>query len=439
MVSRFIRLLPLATVLFLFVSASAPAQPSGNATQYGLPVLPNVNGFGNDAVGGKGGKVIIVNNLHSEGEGSLRAAIDAEGPRIVVFDVAGVIDLDRNNLSIRNPFITIAGHTAPSPGITLIKGGIGISTHEVIVQHLRVRSGWAGSDMNIPAGSGAWSPDCITTGRGAYNVIIDHCSTSWGVDETLTASGPRFEGENVEEWRKNTSHRIIISNCIIANGINRNIYGKYRHSKGTLIHDNATEILLYGNLYANNVDRHPLVKGGAQAAIVNNYVFNPVKNVVHYGMITGQWRGHEIVTGLMSVVGNVYELGPDSEKDIPILKIQGEPLDIYWRSNDVKSDKPVNLVAGTGNFVTAPPVWPQGLVPMPTEAVKGYVLENAGAFPWDRDSIDRMIIDDVRQRRGRIISTEEEMGGYPVVKPVRRAFDPSEWNPETMRRVSGEQ
>ncbi len=390
----------------------------------GSPVIPGVSGFGLDAIGGKGGRVMVVSNLNAQGSGSLREAIEADGPRIVVFEVAGVIDLDKRSLRIRNPFITIAGYTAPSPGVTLVRGGIAIGTHEVIIQHLKIRPGTAGESLDGP---GDWSPDGISTGSGAYNVVIDHCSTTWAVDENLSASGPRFEGKDVDEWRKNTSHKVTISNCIIANGLNRNVYGKYKHSKGTLIHDNATEILLYGNLYANNVDRHPLVKGGAQVAIVNNLVFNPVKNVVHYGMIAGQWRGHEIVRGLMSVVANYYELGPDSEKDIPIMKFQGEPVDIYWQSNYVKAAGPVNLFTGRGNFVSAPPIWPQGLVPIPPDEVKGYVLENAGAFPWDRDPIDKMIISDVRQGRGRIISSETDMGGYPVVKPVYRKFKAEEW------------
>jgi len=191
--------------------------------------------------------------------------------------VAGVIDLKGNPISIQNPFVTISGQTAPSPGITLIRGGISITTHDVILQHLKIRPGDGGKGK----GSG-WEKDGIATGKGAHHVFINHCSTTWATDENLSASGPRFEGETLEEWRKNTSHHITISHCLIAEGLSESSHAKGEHSKGTLIHDNATEILLYGNLYANNMDRHPLCKGGSQVVIANNYIFNPGREVFHY-------------------------------------------------------------------------------------------------------------------------------------------------------------
>ena len=167
-------------------------------------VLPGVTGFGLDSRAGQGGKVIRVTNLDAAGPGSLRAALDADGPRIVVFEVGGVIDLNLKSLSIKKPYLTLAGQTAPSPGITTIRGAIYISTHDVLIQHLRVRPGDAGR----PKRSG-WEPDGISTSGGnAYNIVIDHCSISWAVDENLSASGPRTAGPGA------TSHRITFSNCI---------------------------------------------------------------------------------------------------------------------------------------------------------------------------------------------------------------------------------
>ena len=190
----------------------------------GLPILPGVTGFGVDATGGKGGKVIVVDNLNKEGKGSLAEAINSEGPRIIVFEAAGVIDLEGKSLRINKPFVTIAGQTAPSPGITIIKGGLEITTHEVIIQHIKVRPGEAGK-----AKKSGWEADGIATGGGAYNVIIDHCSCTWATDENLSASGPRFEGKNVEEWRKNTSHKITISNCIVSQGLSMSTHSKGEH------------------------------------------------------------------------------------------------------------------------------------------------------------------------------------------------------------------
>ena len=207
---------------------------------YGLPVLTGVAGFGLDAVGGRDGRVIIVNNLNKDGSGSLAEALNAEGPRIIVFEVAGVIDLQGKPLRIKNPFVTIAGQTAPYPGITLIEGGLYVATHEVIIQHLKVRPG----DANREKRSG-WEVDGISTGVGAYNVVIDHCSCTWATDENLSASGPRFLGDTLDDWRRNTSHRITISNCIISQSLSLSTHSEIEHSKGSLIHDNTTEILIY--------------------------------------------------------------------------------------------------------------------------------------------------------------------------------------------------
>ena len=213
-------------------------------------VFPGARGFGVHTPAGRGGKVIRVTNLNSEGSGSFRAALEQEGARIVVFEVGGVINLAKNDLLVIEPFLTVAGQTAPSPGITLIRGGLGIESHDVLIQHLRVRPGDAGE----PKKSG-WEPDGITaTGASAYNIVIDHCSISWAVDENLSASGPRLEGHAA------TSHNITFSHCIIAEGLNDSSHAKGPHSKGSLIHEHCTNIAVIGNLYAHN--KHHSCLGG---------------------------------------------------------------------------------------------------------------------------------------------------------------------------------
>ncbi len=401
--------------------AQSSGETSKTTTSYYLPVLPGVSGFGQDAVGGKGGKIMVVNNLNKEGKGSLAEAIAAQGPRIIVFEVAGVIDLDMQSLKIENPFVTIAGQTAPSPGITLIKGGLAILTHEVIIQHLKIRPGEAGQ----PKKSG-WNVDGIATGQGASNVIIDHCSATWATDENLSASGPRFEGKNPEEWRKNTSHKITISHCIIASGLSHSTHAKGEHSKGTLVHDNATEILIYGNLYANNVDRHPLCKGGTQTAIVNNFIYNPGRAVVHYGLVPSQWKGHDLVTGKMSVEGNYIEYGPNTSDQISSGNFQGGPVEVFWKDNEIISKTPVRPFKGTPTFVVSPTIWPTGLEALPANEVKDWAIKNAGAFPWDRDAIDQQLIEGIKAGTGQIIDSESEAGGYPIVKPVYKKFNADE-------------
>jgi len=174
----------------------------------GPAVFPGAKGFGIETTAGRGGQILRVTNLNSDGAGSLRAALGTKGPRNIVFEVAGVIDIDRKPLVIAEPFVTVAGQTAPSPGITIIRGGITIQTHDIRLQHIRVRPGDAGQ----PKKSG-WEPEVTTTGPECYNIVVDHCSISWAVDENLSASGPRYNGP------AGTTHNVTFSNNILAEGL----------------------------------------------------------------------------------------------------------------------------------------------------------------------------------------------------------------------------
>src|SRR5262249_18108355 len=160
--------------------------------------FPGAVGWAARTPGGRDGKIVRVTTLAAKGPGSFAEAVATAGRRIVVFEVGGVIDLDKQILRIPEPFLTIAGQTGPAPGITLIRGGRLIDTHDVVVQHLRVRPGEAGH-----AKKSGWEPDGLSTLRTAYNVIVDHCSFTWAVDENLSASGKFFEGKTPEEWRQN--------------------------------------------------------------------------------------------------------------------------------------------------------------------------------------------------------------------------------------------
>src|SRR5437667_4824509 len=208
---------------------------------------PPVKGWTNTE-GGRGGRIIRVVNLNADGPGSFKWAVEQPGRRVVVFEVAGAIDLKFGTITIKEPYLTIAGQTAPSPGITLIRGGVDIGAHDVVVQHIRIRVGRSGK---LPF---TWESDGISTIVGAHDVIVDHCSLTWASDENLSASGPRFTGNTPEEWRRGTSHNITYSYNIIAEGLAHASHPKGEHSKGSLIHDNATGILIYRNLYAHNYE-----------------------------------------------------------------------------------------------------------------------------------------------------------------------------------------
>jgi len=211
-----------------------PAPKAAVPAPQDLLAFPGAMGWAATTPGGRGGQIIKVTTLANDGPGSLRAAVETRGPRIIVFEVGGVIDLDRQTLTIKENNVTIAGQTAPSPGITLIRGGIDVGAHDVILQHIRVKVGEAGA----PKKSG-WEEDAFSTIGGAANVIADHCTFTWATDENMSVSGRRFVGNTPDDWRAATSHRITLSNNIAAEGLSWATHYKIEHSKGSLIHDNA--------------------------------------------------------------------------------------------------------------------------------------------------------------------------------------------------------
>jgi hypothetical protein len=394
--------------------------------------------------GGEGGPVLRVTTLAAEGPGSLAAALAAAGPRTIAFDVAGTIDLREKTLRLASPFVTLAGETAPSPGITLVNGDVAITTHDVIVRHLRVRPG-AGRRAR---GSG-WEVDGLTTGAGAHDVIVDHCSFAWATDENLTASGPPFKGATPDEWRRNTSHRITFSHCIVAEGLDHSTHAKGPHSKGTLVHDNATDIALIGNLYISNADRNPLFKGGVRAAFVNNLVHNPGHRVVQFGYVPSQWQGRPVQRAALALAGNVVRLGPSSAAEMVFFEVWPAygPCDVYLHDNLFfdAAGTALPVTAGTRDRTrfrpgfTAPvpggsgyeyrlapydpppemrrvdtaPTWPPRLRARPAAETAAWVLAAVGARPWDRDAVDRRLVAEARTGRGRIIDFEAEAPASP--------------------------
>lgn len=400
-------------MLILLASICLPLK-SQQVNISGESIFPGITGFGTDSRGGYGGRIIRVTTLSRDGAGSLAEAIKADGARIIVFDVAGTINLARRSLGIINPYITIAGQTAPWPGITLVRGGINIGTHDVIIQHLKIRPGEAGFEKKS-----GWEVDGISTVGGAWNVIIDHCSLTWGTDENLSASGPQFEGKNPSEWRENTSHKIVFSNCIIAEALNNSTHSKGGHSKGTLIHDNVTDILIMNNLYASNVERNPLFCGGVYGLIVNNYIYNPKEAAIHFALSPQEWGTREWIACRAGVIGNVIEFGPDTRKDLAAGTFRG-PVSAFWDDNILNGGPEAREFSGDFTRLDKVPFWPSGLRTIPADSVREYVLENAGAFPWRRDEIDQRIISEVKEGLGRVINSEREVEGYPGITPVMR-------------------
>lgn len=400
--------------------------------------FPGAAGWAAHTPGGRGGKIIRVTTLAPTGPGSFLEALNAKGPRIIVFEVGGVIDLDKQKVTIKEPFLTIAGQTAPSPGITFIRNGLFVQAHDVVIRHIRMRPGEAAH-----AKKSGWDVDGITCADGARDVIIDHCSLTWATDENADIWGPPFNGKTPEEWHANNVQRITYSHNIIAEGLNNSTNTKGPHSKGMLIGDNTSSVLLLGNLFANNVERNPEVKGGVHAAVVNNYIVNPGDVSILYHMVEKRWKGHDYIHGKLDVVGNVMRHGQDTLDKLTLFRFVGVgDLEFHEADNLCfdRAGKPFGLVTEDNRYggkllqQKEHACWPEGLKPLPASEVQAHVLSDAGARPWDRDPIDQRIIQQARDGSGRMIDDETQGGGYPAVPETHAPFTPAAWDLATMEK-----
>jgi pectate lyase len=422
------RLFFLALALSACVTATAATAPLA---------FPGAQGWAAHATGGRGGQIVKVTTLAAEGPGSFAEAVNRKGPRIVVFEVGGVIDLGAKTLRITESDLTVAGQTAPAPGITLIRGGLDIAASNVIVRHLRVRPG----DADKPKRSG-YDFDAISTVAG-HDIIIDHCSLTWATDEGLSASGARFAagGKTTEDFRNGTSRRITFSNNLIAEGLAHASHAKGEHSKGSLIHDHVQDILIVGNLYAHNYERNPLFKGGVHGQVVNNLIYNPGVRVAHYNLIAEEWIGHDYEKGEMVLRGNVVRAGP-STKELAFFMIGGSgDVDLFAEDNLLVDRIGNQTIQKLGSYTTTPvkinelktpPALPFGVSVKKSSQVQDAVIETAGARPWDRDLVDRRIVADVIEGRGEIIDSQDQVGGYPKYPETRKPFVAADWDLDTM-------
>ena len=252
-----------------------------------VKAFPGAEGFGARAIGGRGGEVHQVTNLNDSGEGSLRACLAAKGPRTCVFRVGGTIML-QSPLTLNGDRATIAGQTAPGDGIllraaeTMSPGALfRINRDDVVLRHLRLRRGASGADS-------AESNDVLQI-RGARDVMVDHVSVSWGVDENLAI---------------NDSSNVTIQWSVIAEGLLHSNHPKGPHGTGMLLYGTGQGVSLHHNLFAHNNERNPQIKVGATTDIVNNLIYNPgsTPTVItdEFGMVR------------LNYVGNTYLKGVDS-------------------------------------------------------------------------------------------------------------------------------
>lgn len=265
-----------------------------------IPAFPGAWGGGMFATGGRGGRVIAVTNLNDHGPGSLRAALAAAGARIVVFRVAGTIKLE-SNLEINHPDITVAGQTAPGDGICIANHSLNINTRNVILRHLRVRRGRP---------EGGQGSDNIG-GNPVGQIIIDHCSTSWGMDENLSLYRYMKSEEN------GTQTKLAVKNLTIQWSISSEALNARNHAfGGTWGGEDAT---FHHNLFACNTARNPSIGMSGEFDFRNNVLFN----WAHRTMDGGD------ETSLINVIDNYYKPGPASRGDMVATIARIESRDMY--------------------------------------------------------------------------------------------------------------
>lgn len=362
-------------------------------------------GYGTQTKGGLNGRVIKVTHLGSDGPGSLKAACEDSGERLVVFEVGGVIDLEKTVIDITNPNITVAGQTAPSPGITIIKGGILVRTHDVVIQHIASRPGEAGVEKG-----GGWEVDGMSAyGTEAYNIVFDHCSVTWATDEGMSVSGPPDSAPG------ESSHDVTFYSCLIAETLSNSTHSEGEHSKGTLLLEGVTNVSIIECLYAHNNRRHPFMKGNTRAVIVNNLIYNPGSQCI--GMAD---RGKSPYVGrsYASIVGNIYMTGPSTSRETFVASVEDrECASVYFKDNLLEDRSGNNMqLTLTDIFIkrlNSAPFWPEGLEAKPASEAIAKVLRSAGARAKERDPIDQRIVQTVIDADGKILDSEQEVGGYP--------------------------
>ena len=385
--------------------------------------FPGAEGFGAFAKGGRGGAVYVVTTLSDyhpgaaargavkrvkTGEeilptrpaiererripGSLRAAVEATGPRAIVFALGGTIRL-KAPLVIAHPFITIAGQSAPGGGICIRDYGLVISnTHDVVIRYLRVRPG----DLS------RMSQDAICLAN-VQNVIVDHCSASWGVDENLSVSGEGTTAATVQ-W------------CIISESLNDSWHPKGPHGMGSLIRTNGT-VSYHHNLYVHNSNRNPRPGTYGEPPIRFDFRNNVIYN---WGICAGYTAEDPAV---VNYIANYLKTGPELRTKPHIaFQIGGVSTRMYAEGNvlvdgeAVLRDDWALIVRESEDTKLKQPF------PVPAtwtdRADKAYerVLAGAGAFLPERDAVDERLLADIKAGTGMVIDSQAQVGGWPVLE-----------------------
>jgi pectate lyase len=383
-----------------FISCSDESVAGQSTVEATKPLaFPGAEGFGKFTTGGRGGKVLIVDNLHDSGPGSLREALNQKFPRTIVFAVSGTIPLE-SELKIKYGDLTIAGQSAPGDGICLKNYPLIINASNVIIRYIRARMGDEKAQQN----------DCMSVIK-QRDIIIDHCTFSWATDEVASC----YDNENFTmQW------------CIISESLNNSVHQKGEHGYGGIWGGKGASF--HHNLLAHHNSRMPRFCG-------SRYHKEPEREVVDYrNNVIYNWRSNNAYAGELgnhNMVNNYYKPGPATAKSkrdrilnpySPYGKfyLSGnvlEGVDFITKDNwkGVVADHPDS--AFSANPITVVSIPEQGAA-----AAFKEVLKSAGANHC-RDAIDTRLIREVEKGtaqfgpdRDGIIDTQKDVGEWPELK-----------------------
>nr|WP_036691791.1 polysaccharide lyase [Pedobacter glucosidilyticus] len=412
--------------------------------QADILAFPGAEGGGAYAFGGRGGKVYVVTNLNDSGPGSLRWACEQGGARIVVFNVAGIIRL-KTPLIIRAPYITIAGQTAPGDGVCVAGESVWLNTHDVVIRYMRFRRGETYVGRR----------DDAIGGNPVGNIMIDHVSASWGLDENMSMYRHMYNDSTGKPEVKLGTVNITIQNSIFSEALDT-----WNHAFGSTL--GGENCAFVRNLWADNAARNPSIGWNGIFNFANNVMFNWVHRSIDGGDYTAQYN----------IINNYFKPGPLTPKTQPIgyriLKpesgrsklpyvvfgrahVEGNIVEGNTKVTQNNWDGGIQLENKKGESMTYDEAKPyfaamrvQKPLPMPkmtiipAQQAYNYVLDNAGATLPKRDPVDARIVKQVRtgeieyikdvklpeadfkhrrlpkdSYKGGIITDISQVGGYP--------------------------
>lgn len=354
--------------------------------QADIPAFPGAEGGGMYSFGGRDGIVYTVTSLENIGPGTFREACGMSGPRIVVFNVAGIINLSYP-VSIDYPYITIAGQTAPGNGICIAGASVHIKAHDVVIRFMRFRRGQIDYSSR---------DDCLG-GHPVGNIMIDHVSTSWGLDENMSIYRHTYDGK-----------KLPTVNVTIQNSISSEALDNYNHAFGSTL--GGENNMFTKNLWACNTGRVPSIGWYNIFNSVNNVLFNwyhrtadggdersffnfinnyykpgpvtPKNQPIAHRILKVERRGSPPTPGKAHVSGNIVEGYPQVTEDNWNGGVQVDDLpDAGIYKDSIKVD-----TAFTMPFVTI----------FTAQEAYDYVIENVGAILPCRDSVDQRVIEMVK-------------------------------------------